>query len=145
MTVSAVRLAGITFQVTDVVDGDGDLFVVSDLKGWDGGDVEIDVVEYPVEDGGVIASTRLTSWVLALSGWVVAGPDGLGPARRKLREALYGIVATDGTLEVDEEDGTYTVIVRLATGLRTRDEDAGSITFEASLLAVVPVKVLAAS
>lgn len=143
MTVSAVRLAGITFQVTDVEDGDGDLFVVSDLKGWDGGGVEIDVVEYPASNGAVIASTRLTSWMLQLSGWVVGGPAGIGPARRKLRDALYGIVATDGTLEVDEEDGTYTVAVRLAAEVRTNDENADAITFDASLLAVVPVKVLA--
>lgn len=145
MTVTAVRLAGLTFQTADVVDGDGDLFVVSNIDGWDGPGVDLAVIEKPVSDGAVIASSRLTAWTLTLSGWVVAGAEGIGPARRKLQTALYGLVDTAGTLEVDEEDGTYTVSVRLSAGLRSRQAGPAAITFEASLLAVVPTKTLTGS
>jgi hypothetical protein len=101
MTVTAVRLAGLTFQTSDVEDGDGDLFVVSDLGGWDGPGVELATVEKPLADGAVIASSRLTAWTLTLSGWVVAGDEGIGPARRKLQTALYGLVDTAGNLDVE--------------------------------------------
>lgn len=133
-----VRLAGITFNNGE--DTDGDLFVVSDLEGWDGPDVELVRVERPLADGAVIAHARRTAWALTLKGWVVAGPDGIGPARRKLSTAMYTLVATADDLEVDEEDATYSLSVRLAGELRTRQQGPTAITFEAALLAADPDK-----
>lgn len=137
---AVVRLAGITFNSGE--DTDGDLFVVSDLNGWDGPDVDLVTVDKPISDGAVFVRARLTAWTLALSGWVVAGPDGIGPARRKLTTALYGLVDSEGALEVDEDDGTYSVTVRLAGELRSRQQGPSAISFEVSLVAVTPVKTL---
>lgn len=138
-----VRLAGITFNNGE--DADGDLFVVSNLDGWDGAPVELARVEKPLGDGATIVFGRLTAWTLTLSGWVVAGEDGIGPARRKLSTAIYGLVDTEGTLEVDEDDATYAVAVRLDGELRTRQQGPTAITFEASLVAAVPVKTVSES
>ena len=137
-TGAVVRLAGITFNNGE--DGDGDLFVASDLSGWDGPGVDLVRVERPLSDGAVIVRSRLTVWSLTLSGWVVAGEDGIGPARRKLSAALYGIVDSAGSLEVDEDDATYSLSVRLDGPLRTTQQGPTAIKFDASLVAVTPVK-----
>jgi hypothetical protein len=142
-TGAVVRLAGITFN--DGEDGDGDLFVVSDLAGWDGAGVELAKVEKPLGAGSIIVFGRLTTWTLTLSGWVVAGPDGIGPARRKLATALYGLVDTAGTLEVDEDDATYSLSVRLDSDLRTRQQGPSAISFEAILVAATPTKAVVGS
>ena len=141
-TGAVVRLAGITFNNGE--DGDGDLFVCSDLAGWDGPPVDLVRVDYPLSDGAVIVRARLTVWSLTLTGWVVAGEDGIGPARRKLSAALYGIVDSAGSLEVDEDDATYAVSVRL-DGLRTTQQGPEAIKFDAALLAVDPVKAVVES
>jgi hypothetical protein len=138
MTVSEVRLAGLTFNSGP--DGDGDEFIVSDVEGWDGAGVELITVERPLSDGAIVVLGRQTARTLVVSGWVVAVPENMGRARRKLAAAMASIVATDGTLAVDEEDGTYALTVRLQQGLRTKQAGPVAITFEATLLAVDPAK-----
>jgi hypothetical protein len=140
MAAPVVRLAGITFN--DGPDGDGDEFIVSDVDGWDGPGIDLTVVEKPTADGGVIALARRTSRALVVSGYVVAGAAGIGPARRKLAVALDGIVAVNGTFEVDEEDATYGLTVRLVQALRTRQVAPGVISFEAALTAPNPAKII---
>lgn len=137
MPIAVVRLAGLTFNSGP--DGDGDEFVVSNIDGWDAPGIEQTVVERPLSDGGVIAYSRRTSWALTVAGWVLAATS-MGEARRKLADALDGIVTADGTLSVDEDDGTYELTVRLAQRLRTRQASDMAITFEADLIAVVPAK-----
>lgn len=143
MAGAVVRLGGITFNSGP--DGDGDDFIVSDLDGWDGGGVELGQVEKPLGDGAVIVYGRRTAWTLTLSGWVVAGPEGIGPARRKLTAALYALVELADTLEVDEEDGTYGLDVRLSGNLRTRQQGPDAISFEVALVAPIPTKALIGS
>lgn len=140
---AVVRLAGLTFNSGP--DGDGDEFVCSDLDGWDGGGVDLVTVEKPLADGAFVAFGRLTAWSLTLAGWVVAGPNGIGPARRKLTAALYGLVDTADDLEVDEDDGTYSVSVRLDSAIRSRQRGPQAISFEVGLLAATPTKTLLVS
>lgn len=142
MPVVVVHLAGLTFNSGP--DGDGDLFVVSDIDGWDAPGIEQTVVERPITDGGVIAHSRRTSWALTVSGWVVAATS-MGDARRKLADAIDTLVTADGTLSVEEDDGTYELTVRLAQRLRTRQASDMAITFEADLIAVIPAKTAAGS
>lgn len=144
MTVTEVRLAGLTFNSGP--DSDGDEFIVSDVDGWDGPNIEQITVERPLSAGAVTVNGREASRVLTVSGWVVAS-DGthLGRARRKLETALGGIVTTDGTFEVDEDDGTWQLTVRLAQRLRTRSGGSVSISFDADLVAADPAKTLAGS
>jgi len=137
MAAVVVRLAGLTFN--DGPDGDGDLFVISDIDGWDAPGIEQIVVERPISDGGINVRARRTTWALTLSGWVLAASS-MGAARRKLADALDDIVTSDGTLSVDEDDGTYELTVRLAQRLRTRQASDLAITFEADLIAVTPTK-----
>ena len=59
--------------------------------------------------------------------------------------AFDGIITADGTLEVEEDDATWTLSVRLAQQLRTRSAGDMAITFEADLIAVDPAKVSAGS
>lgn len=140
MAVTEVRLAGLTFN--DGPDADGDEFIVSDLEGWDGGGVEVIMVEKPISAGAVLVRARKASRSLTLSGWVIASSGAhLGRARRKLEVAFDGIITADGTLAVDQDDDTWALTVRLSQPLRTRGS-AGStaINFEADLLAVNPAK-----
>ena len=104
MAVSAVRLAGLTFN--SGADGEGDEFIVSDVEGWDGAGVELVTVERPLSDGAVLVRGRRASRALTVTGWVVATTGDLGRARGKLEDAFDGIITTDGTLEVDQDDGT---------------------------------------
>jgi hypothetical protein len=138
MAVTEVRLAGLTFN--DGPDGDGDEFIVSDVEGWDGAGVELVTVERPLSDGAVIVRGRRASRTLTVSGWVVATAGNLGRARGKLEDAFDGIITSDGTLAVDQDDGTLTLTVRLAQQLRTRSAGDLAITFEADLIAVTPAK-----
>jgi hypothetical protein len=133
-----VRLAGLTFN--DGPDGDGDEFIVSDLDGWDGPGVELVVVERPVSDGAVVAFGRRTARALVLSGWVVAAEGHMGRARRKLETAMYSLVGTGGTLEVDEDADTYALTVRLSAALKTKQVGPTAITFQAPLVATDPDK-----
>jgi hypothetical protein len=138
MAVEEIRLAGLDFNSGP--DGDGDEFIISDVEGWDGTGVEQITVERPVSDGAVLVVGRQTARTISITGWVVAPPGHMGRARRKLAAAMAGIVGTDGTLEVDEEDATYGLTVRLAVGLRTKQAGPLAITFQADLLAVDPAK-----
>lgn len=143
MTVDAVRLAGLTFN--SGADGDGDEFIISDVEGWDGPGVELITVERPLSDGAILVLGRQTARTLSITGWVVAAPGYMGRARRKLATAMAGIVGANGTLEVDEEDATYGLTVRLAVGLRTKQAGPLAITFQADLLAADPVKAVVGS
>lgn len=143
MTVSEVRLAGLDFNSGP--DGDGDEFIISDVEGWDGPGVELITVERPLSDGAVLVRGRQTARTLSITGWVVAAPGYMGRARRKLAAAMAGIVGTNGTIEVDEEDATYSLTVRLAVGLRTKQAAPLAITFQADLLAVDPEKAVIGS
>jgi hypothetical protein len=138
MTVSEVRLAGLTFNSGP--DGDGDEFILSDVDGWDGPGVELITVERPISDGALVVLGRQTARTLVVTGWVVAVAENMGRARRKLATAMAGIVGANGTFEVDEEDGTYTLSVRLAQGLKTKQAGPVAITFEATLVAATPAK-----
>ncbi len=138
-----VRFAGLTFNNGE--DVDGDLLVVSDIVGWDGPDVDLVTVDRPLAAGAVVAYTRIGVWTLVVSGWVVAGPDGIGPARRKLAAAIYTLAAGSGTLEADEEDGTAGITVRLTGAVRTRQQGDTAISFEATLVATDPTKTLGGS
>lgn len=137
MTFPVVRLAGLTFN--DGPDGDGDEFFVSDLSGWDCPDVQQVLVDRPISAGAVIARSRIGTWTMTMAGWVVAASS-MGAARRKLGTALLTIVSADGTLSVDEDDGTYELTVRLAQRPRTHQESDLAISFEADLIAVTPTK-----
>jgi hypothetical protein len=137
-----LTLAGITFNGGP--DGDGDEFIVSDVEGWDGPEIELVVIERPITDGAVVAYARRAARALVLTGSVVAETVAdVGRARRKLAAAMDTLVAANGTLTVAETDGTYTLGVRLAQSLRTRrGTTAQIVTFEISLLAPNPVKTL---
>lgn len=139
MSAVPVTLGGLTFN--DGPDGDGDLFVVSDIDGWDLPPVEQVIVEKPLSDGGVHVRGRRTSWRMTISGWVVANTS-MGGARRKLADAMDALVGAGGTLSVEEDDGTYELSVRLEN-LRTRQAADIAITFEADVVAVTPVKTTA--
>lgn len=139
MAVTGISLAGLTFN--DGPDGDGDEFIVSDVDGWDGAGVELVTVERPLSTGAVLVRARKASRVMTVSGWVVASTSAhLGRARRKLEVAFDGIITADGTFEVDQDDDTYTLTVRLAQPLRTRSAGSMAVSFEADLIAVDPVK-----
>lgn len=139
MAVTEVRLAGLTFNSGP--DGDGDEFIISDVDGWDSTGVEMVTVEKPISAGAVMVRGRRASRALTVSGWVVAASAAnLGRARRKLEVAFDGLIDANGTMAVDQDDGTYTLTVRLAQPLRTRSSGNVAITFEAGLLAVNPIK-----
>lgn len=138
MAVTEVTLAGLTFNSGP--DDDGDEFILSDVDGWDGAGVELVVVEKPLSDGAVLVRGRRAARTLTLAGWVVTTTGNLGRARSKLEDAFDSIITADGTLEVDQDDGTYTLMVRLAQQLRTRSAGDLAITFEADLIAVTPTK-----
>ena len=139
MAVTEVRLAGLTFNSGP--DGDGDEFIISDVEGWDSGGVELVTVERPLSAGAIIVRGRKASRSLTVSGWVLASDDThLGRARQKLETAFDGIIAADGTMAVDQDNGTRTLTVRLATALRTRSAGSAVISFEADLLAANPAK-----
>lgn len=138
MAVTEVRLAGLTFN--DGPDDDGDEFIVSDIDGWDGTGVELVTVERPLSDGAVLVRGRRASRALTVTGWVVAAAGHLGRARGKLEDAIDSIIDADGTLAVDQDDGTLALTVRLAQQLRTRSVGDLAITFEADLIAVAPAK-----
>lgn len=139
MAVTSITLAGLTFN--NGPDGDGDEFIISDVDGWDGGGVELITVEKPLSAGAVLVRARKASRTLTISGWVVADSGAhLGRARRKLETAFDGIITTDGTFTVNQDDDTYALTVRLAQSLRTRSVGSVAITFEADLLAVNPAK-----
>lgn len=134
-----VRLAGLTFNSGP--DGDGDEFIISDVDGWDGGGAQLVSVERPLSAGAVLVRGRKAARTLTVSGWVIAsGAAHLGRARQKLETAFDGIITADGTLAVDQDNGTRTLTVRLATALRTRSAGDIAVTFEADLLAVNPTK-----
>jgi hypothetical protein len=136
-----VRLAGLTFN--DGPDNDGDEFWVGEITGWDGAGVDLVTVNRPISSGSVVVRGRRAARALVMTGEVIS--LSLTRARRKLAAAFDSIIEADGTLEVDEYDGTYTLAVRLTTQLRTRDDGTYGLTFEADLIAADPVKVLAAS
>lgn len=139
MAVTEVRLAGLTFN--SGADGDGDEFIISDVEGWDGGGVEMVTVEKPLAAGAVMVRGRKASRTLTVSGWVIASAGAhLGRARQKLETAFDGIITANGTMAVDQDNGTRTLTVRLATALRTRSAGNVAITFEADLIAVSPTK-----
>lgn len=139
MAVTEITLAGLVCNSGP--DMDGDEFIVSDIQGWDGTGVELVYVERPLSSGAVLVRGRRASRTLTVSGWVVASSGAhLGRARHKLEAAFDGIITGDGTLEVDEDDATWTLTVRLAQQLRTRTVGAVAVTFEADLIAVSPVK-----
>jgi hypothetical protein len=139
MAVTEISLAGLTFNSGP--DGDGDEFIISDVDGWDGSGVELVTVERPLSTGAVLVRGRKASRTLTVSGWVVASAgDHLGRARRKLEIAFDGIITADGTFEVEQDDGTWTLTVRLAQALRTRSAGSIAINFEADLIAVNPTK-----
>lgn len=142
MAVTEVRLAGLTFNSGP--DGDGDEFVISDVDGWDSGGVEQVTVERPLAAGAVLVRGRKASRTLTVSGWVFASSSAhLGRARQKLETAFDGIITADGTMAVDQDNGTRTLTVRLAQQIRTRPFEADrsvAITFQADLIAVSPAK-----
>lgn len=139
MAVTEVRLAGLTFNSGP--DGDGDEFIISDVEGWDGVGVELVTVEKPLSAGAVVVRARKASRTMTISGWVVASDEThLGRARRKLENAFDGIVTTGATFEVDQDDGTWELGIRLAHQIRTRSVGAMAITFEADLIAASPAK-----
>lgn len=136
-----VTLAGITFN--DGPDGDGDEFVISDVEGWDSPGVELVIIEKPLSDGAVIAHGRRASRSLSLSGYAIGETIAdVARARRKLATAANGIITADGTMVVDEGDATYSLTVRMAAPLRTRQHTAQSVRFDMSLVAVNPAKTL---
>ena len=136
-----VTLAGITFN--DGPDGDGDEFVVSDIEGWDSPGVEMIIVEKPLSDGAVIGHGRRASRSLGVAGYIIGETVAdVARARRKLATAINGIVTSDGTLVVDEGDATYSLTVRLAAPMRTRQHTAQSVRFDLSLVAADPAKTL---
>lgn len=139
MAVTEITLAGLTFN--NGVDADGDDFIISDVQGWDGAGVELVTVERPLSAGAVLVRGRKASRTVTVSGWVVASSGAhLGRARRKLEVAFDGIITADGTFEVEQDDGTWTLTVRLAQALRTRSAGSTAISFEADLFAVEPAK-----
>lgn len=139
MAVTEVRLAGLTFNSGP--DGDGDEFIISDVEGWDGGGVELVTVERPLSAGAILVRGRKASRTLTVSGWVLAATGAnLGRARQKLETAFDGIITANGTMAVDQDNGTRTLTVRLAQQLRTRSAGSMAISFEADLIAVSPAK-----
>lgn len=139
MAVTEIRLAGLTFNSGP--DSDGDEFIVSDVDGWDSPGVEQILVERPISAGAVLVRGRQASRTLTLSGWVIAADgDHLGRARHKLEVAVTAIITSDGTLAVDQDDGTWALTVRLAQAVRTRSAGDLAVTFEADLVAADPVK-----
>lgn len=139
MAVTEVRLAGLTFN-TGTPDSDGDEFWITDVDGWDSAGVQLVLVERPQSDGAVLVRARRTARPLTVSGEVIGAPGHLGRARSKLEAAFDGIITSDGTLSVDQDDGTHHLTVRLAQRLRTRSDGDLAISFEADLIAVDPVK-----
>ena len=139
MAVTEVRLAGLTFQSGP--DGDGDELIISEVDGWDSAGVELVTVERPLAAGAVVVRARKASRTLTVTGWVLAA-DGmhLGRARQKLEAAFDGIITADGTMAVDQDNGTKTLTVRLAQALRTKTVGSMAVTFEADLVAAAPAK-----
>ena len=136
-----VTLAGITFN--DGPDADGDEFVVSDVEGWDSPGVELVIIEKPLSDGAVIGHGRRAARSLGVTGYVIGETVAdVGRARRKLATAINGIITDDGTLVIDEGDATYSLTVRLAAPMRTRQHTAQSVRFDMSLVAADPAKTL---
>lgn len=134
-----VRLGGLTFN--DGPDVDGDEFVVDEIEGWDSPGVDVTLVERPVSDGAVVARARRSSRALSVSGYVIAADTTtVARARNKLASACDGIITADGTLEVDEGGGTYTLTVRMVQALRTRTVAPQVIKFDVSLTAPTPTK-----
>jgi len=139
MAVTEARLAGLTFNSGP--DSDGDEFWISDVDGWDSAGVELVVSERPLSDGAILVRARRTSRTLTVTGEVIASAPGhLGRARRKLETAFDGIITSDGTMAVDQDDDTWALTVRLAQRLRTRPDGDTAISFEADLIAVNPAK-----
>lgn len=139
MAVSEVRLAGLTFNSGP--DSDGDEFWIIDVDGWDSAGVEQVMVERPISDGAVLVRARRSARALIVSGEVIASTRAhLGRARHKLETAFDGIITSDGTFAVDQDDGTFTLTVRLAQRLRTRSDGDFAVSFEADLIAADPVK-----
>lgn len=139
MAVTEIRLAGLTFNHGP--DSDGDEFIISEVDGWDSGGVELVTVEKPLSAGALIVRARKASRTLTLNGWVVAADTAhLGRARQKLETAFDGLITASGTLAVDQDNGTRSLSVRLAQGLRTKTVGAIAITFEADLIAISPAK-----
>ncbi len=139
MAVTEVRLAGLTFNSGP--DGDGDEFIISEVDGWDSSGVELITVERPLTAGAIIVRGRKASRTLTVTGWVLA-EDGttLGRARQKLETAFDGIITANGTMAVDQDNGTRTLTVRLVQALRTKTMGSMAITFEADLIAGNPAK-----
>jgi hypothetical protein len=139
VAVTEVRLAGLTFNSGP--DGDGDEFIISEVDGWDSSGVELITVERPLTAGAIIVRGRKASRTLTVTGWVLA-EDGttLGRARQKLETAFDGIITANGTMAVDQDNGTRTLTVRLVQALRTKTMGSMAITFEADLIAGNPAK-----
>lgn len=139
MAVTEIRLAGLTFNSGP--DGDGDEFVVSEIDGWDTTGVEIVSVERPQSDGAVLVRARRSARTLTVTGWVVAASAAnLGRARRKLEVAMGTIVTADSNLDVDQDDATWRLVVRLAQPIRSRTVGDQAVTFDADLVALTPTK-----
>lgn len=138
MATPVVRLGGITFGTPD---GDGDLFVVGDIAGWTGIPVELVTVDKPTADGAVIVYGRQRARTLIISGTAIAETDGdVWRVRDKLESAVSGMVAANGTLEVDEPGETVSLTVRATAEPRIRGLGDIAIEFDISLLAANPAK-----
>lgn len=139
MGTSAITLGGITFN--NGPDGDGDRFVIGEIDGWDGPGIEQRSVERPLSTGAVVASGRRASRPLVLAGHASGTTiENMWRARRKLAAAVDTLVTADGTLTVDEGATTYSLTVRLADQLRTRQAGPYAVEFEISLIAANPTK-----
>lgn len=143
MATPVVRLGGITFGTPDE---DGDLFIVGDIVGWTSVPVELATVEKPVSNGAVIAYARLRARSLVVSGTAIAEEDGdVWRVRDKLESVAGGMVASDGTLAVDEPGETVTLTVRLSADIQVRPLGSSAIQFEIPLLAANPTKAISGS
>ena len=144
MAVGVVTLGGLTFNGGP--DGDGDQFAIGEIPGWDSPGVEQVLVERPLSDGAVVAHGRRTSRALALSGHATGSTIANGfRARRKLAAAIDSLITADGTLTVDEGDTTYSLTVRLAAEVDTRQAGPYGIEFEIPLIAANPAKAVVGS
>lgn len=139
MAAGVITLGTLTFNGGP--DSDGDRFVIGELDGWEGAGVEQTGLERALSDGAIVGRGRRTSRTVILHGHASSTSlAGMWRARRKLADACDDLVTASGTLTVDEGDDVYSLTVRLAAAVDTRQAGPYAVEFAISLVAANPAK-----
>lgn len=140
MTVTTWVINSVTFD-PESPDGDGDIFKMNDVEGWNSPEVQHYIHEN-MSDGDTISYSRLKGFFLTATGYVLTTEQGKTRATAKIEAAFANTITPTNLTKTWVDGTTETLPVRRSGPVRTVSAGRPVITFEVPLISLATAKVI---